>query len=62
MTKQTYIYNNVYEAAMYEEMDKWLAEVNVTSETKEVEPVMNVYYSNEEEKAQYMQDLANCPF
>ena len=61
------IYNNVYEAAMYEEANKWLAvdwaeEWKLLDEVKESEPVVNVYYSNEKEKAEYLQDLANCPF
>ena len=65
MTKQ--IYSNVYEAAMYEEANKWLAvdlteEWKLLDEVKEAEPVVNVYYRNEEEEAEYLQDLANCPF
>ena len=64
MTKQ--IYRNVYEAAMYEEANKWLAmdwteEWKLLDEVKETEPVVNVYYNNEEEKED-LQDLANCPF
>lgn len=65
MAKQ--IYNNVYEAEMWTERNKWLAvdwveEWKLLNEVRETEPVANVYYGNEKEEAEYLQDLANCPF